>query len=90
MDLSRKLDSIGKSKFVKYYFFFKNESSNACISAFTENYTVTSKCSRTSHAKSIFRDGLQKDALLIIINSKRVDDETIARASDILKLEESE
>lgn len=73
--------------FVKYYYFFKNESRKDCISAFTENYTITSKGSRTSHAQHIFREGMKKDTLLMIINSKQVDYETIALAHDILKAE---
>ncbi|HHW57744.1 MAG TPA: hypothetical protein GXX15_08795 [Clostridia bacterium] len=87
MDLIRTLNSVGKSTFVKYYYNFKNESREACIAAFTEDYTDKSKSTRTSYAQRIFREGRQKDALQLIINSNRVDDKTIARAREILKSE---
>lgn len=87
MDLDRTLKSIGKSTFVKYYFNFKNESRDSCIIAFTENYSDNSKASRTSSSQSIFREGVQKDALRLIINSERVDKETVARAREILRSE---
>jgi len=87
MDLIRTLNSIGKSTFVKYYYYFKNESRNACISAFIENYTDKAKSTRTGHAQRIFREGMQKDALNLIINSTRVDDETITIAQKILESE---
>ncbi|MEN6325139.1 MAG: hypothetical protein ABFD18_02865 [Syntrophomonas sp.] len=87
MDLIRTLNSIGKSTFVKYYYNFKNQSRDACIIAFTENYTDKAKSTRTGHAQRIFREGMQKDALQLVINSNRVDDDTIARAHEILKSE---
>lgn len=87
MDLVRTLNSIGKSAFVKYYYNFKNETRDACIAAFTENYTDKAKSTRTGHAQRIFREGMQKDALQLIINSNKVGDETIARAREIMKSE---
>lgn len=87
MDLERLLKSIGKSTFIKYYYYFKNQSRETCIAAFTEHYTDKSKSSRTGHAKSIFSERLQKDALQLIIKSDRVDENTIARAREILKSE---
>lgn len=72
---------------MKYYYYFKNERQKDCITAFTENCTVTTKGSRTSHAQHIFHEGMQKDALQVIINSNQVDYETITRARDILKYE---
>ena len=83
----RTLNSIGKSAFVKYYYNFKNETRDACIAAFTENYTDKAKSTRTGHAQRIFREGMQKDALQLIINSNKVGDETIARAREIMKSE---
>jgi len=87
MDLLRTLNSIGKSVFVKYYYNFKNESREFCIAAFTENYTDKAKSSRTGHAQRIFREGLQKNALNLIINSTRVDDQTITLAQEFLNSE---
>lgn len=87
MDLIRTLNSVGKSTFVKYYYYFKNESRDVCIAAFSENYTDKAKSTRTGHAHRIFREGMQKDALNLIINSTRVDIETITRAQKILESE---
>lgn len=87
MELARMLNSIGKSTFIKYYYNFKNESSEFCIAAFTENYTDNAKSSRTSHAKRIFREGLQKSALNLIINSTRIDDQTVILTKEILNSE---
>lgn len=83
MDLDRVFNSIGKTTFIKYYYNFKNKSRDACIIGFEEDYTDNAKQSRTSSAQRIFREGLQKEALRIIINSK-VEDSVIDRAREIL------
>lgn len=87
MDLARTLNSIGKSTFVKYYYNFKNYPTEKCINSFEESYTDKAKTTRTGHAKRIFREGMQKEALRIIINSEKVDKETISRAFEIFNSE---
>jgi len=87
MDLVRTLNSVGKSTFVKYYYNFKNESRDACIVAFEENYTDNAKSTRVGHAQRIFRENKHIEALEIIIASSRVDAETWKRAKEILSSE---
>lgn len=84
MDLEKTLNSVGKAVFVKYYFVFANMSNEDCLEMFTENFTEKSKRSRTSHAKAIFRENKQFDALKIISNSPRVDPVVKKKAKDIL------
>lgn len=84
MDLIRTLNSVGKSTFVKYYYCFKDRSPDECIAQFDENYTDKAKRSRTSHAKHIFREFKNLEALEIIVNSERVDDSTRNKAKQIL------
>lgn len=73
MDLMRALNSVGKATFVKYYYFFKYRTNQECIAAFVEDYTEKAKCSKTSHAKMIFREGRHLQALDIICRSHKVD-----------------
>lgn len=85
--VDRLLNSVGKAIFIKYYYNFKNHSRDYCIMAFTEEYTDKAKSSRTGHAQTIFRNGLEKEALKIIISSNRLDENIIQTARDILKQE---
>ena len=87
MDLIRTLNSVGKSTFVKYYYNFKNQSRDACIIAFEENYTDNAKSTRVGHAQRIFRENKNIEALEIIVASNRVDVETWKRAKEILSSE---
>lgn len=87
MDIIRTLNSVGKSAFVKYYYNFKNESRDACILAFEENYTDNAKITRVGHAQRIFRENKNIEALEIIVASNRVDTETQNRAKEILAKE---
>lgn len=75
MDLIRTLNSVGKSTFIKYYYNFKNNSREACIMQFEEPFTDKAKLTRTGHAQRIFREGMNIEALKIIVDSVRVDDE---------------
>ena len=87
MDLIRTLSNVGKITYVKYYYNFKNESTYACITSFTEDYTDKAKATRTNHAKRIFREGMNIEALQLIINSGRIDKATIDEARKILENE---
>lgn len=88
MDLKRTLNSVGKSTFVKYYYNFKNKSREACIIQFEEAFTDKAKQTRTGHAQRIFREGMNIEALRIIVDSVRVDDEMRKRAKEILDEEQ--
>ncbi len=84
MNLEKTLNAVGKAIFVKYYFVFANMSNEDCREMFTENFTEKSKRSRTSHAKAIFREDKQFDALKIICNSPRIDPVIKKKAETIL------
>ena len=84
MNLERVLNSVGKAAFVKYYYEFKNKSREECIMLFDEAYTDNAKSTRTGHAQRIFREKKNREALEIIISSKRIDAETQKRAKEIL------
>ena len=87
MTVDRLLSSVGMRTFVKYYYNFKNQSRSYCIANFEENFTDKAKSSKTGHAQSIFKNNMEKDALLKIIHSSRVDDTTKLKATIILKNE---
>lgn len=88
MDLERLLCTVGKQSFVKYYNYFKDENytSSDILKIITEDYTDKSKRSRLGHARMIFNNKLNLEALKIIINSK-VSEETIIKAKEILNKE---
>lgn len=90
MDLERLLCAVGKQSFVKYYNYFKDENytSSDILKIITEDYTDKSKRSRLGHARMIFNNKLNLEALKIIINSK-VSEETIIKAKEILNKETS-
>ena len=79
------LNKIGKSTFIEHYYEFKN--SLIQPDDLPENFTLNSKRSRTSKARKIFRDGLQLDALQIIINSGRLEQDVIDKAKQIYEKE---
>lgn len=84
MDLEKRLNAVGKAVFVKYYYIFANMDNADCIAMITENFTEKSKRSRTSHAKAIFREEKQFDALNMICDSPRVDKKIKKKADRIL------
>jgi FMN phosphatase YigB (HAD superfamily) len=87
IDLDRLLNSIGKATFVKYYYNFKNCSRDYCIGKFEESFTDKAKSSKTGHAQTIFRRNLEKDALIKISKSNRVDANAILNAQKILEMD---
>ena len=87
-DLSRLLTSVGKETFVKYYEVFRANMdihSNAeIIEAFKEEkWNKNSINSKATAGKKIFRLGLDKEALDMVINGSRVSDEVIEQAKKI-------
>lgn len=84
MTVERLLNSVGKRTFVKYFYNFKNQSSNYCIMHFQEDFTDKAKASKTSHAKTIFKENKETEALQLIIKSSRVDEGTRLIAKGLL------
>jgi len=91
-ELERKLNSVGKSCFVKYYNLFKSYAEHnitklECINALVVN--LVSNCNgaaiRCSNAKKIFEKNMQKKALNIILTSNRIDNEIKEIANNILE-----
>lgn len=80
------LNKIGKKIFVDYYYVFKQDN-NPEVALEMEGFTIASRRSRSSSARSIFKNNLQIAALNSIIASDRVDLETIQKAKEILESE---
>lgn len=86
MGLDVLLNKIGKKIFVDYYKVFKMDD-NPEVALAVEGFTLTSRRSRSSSARTIFRNNQQIDALNNIINSDRIDTKTIERAKKLLEME---
>lgn len=87
-DLTRLLNSIGKKIFVDYYYDFKSHTSGDGLAKklLLENpmtKSLQAQKTRVSKAKQIFNDQLEKEALKIIMASKRVNEETLMKAHKI-------
>ena len=89
--LTRRLNSIGKAAFIKHFFDFKAYASGqilkeACIDriilAKTSNWDGASI--RCSNAKLIFEANMQNKALEIVVNAKRVPNDIIQKAKNLL------
>ncbi len=90
-DVGTLLNSIGKKTFVKYYETFKDAdvSHQEMIDRLaldSQKFTPTSKANKTSSARRIFREGLEIEALLIIVDS-RADLDTVEKARKLLDME---
>jgi hypothetical protein len=85
-DLYRLLGSIGKGVFVRYYHEFANSAltNQEIVELLPSEYTLKSRRTRTSGARRIFREGLEKDALRLIINSDRLDNDIVEQAKELL------
>ena len=90
--LDRNLRSIGKECFVAYFELFNSSQLTnqeiADLMGKERGYAWAACQSRTSHARSIIREGRAKDALEIIRDSEGVRDQRIrdkaARLADLL------
>lgn len=91
-DLNKTLAAVGKAVFVNFYYDFKdfsvsnNELANKIYSE-NPSSKSTSQNFRIPRARHIFELGQEKDALRIIIDSKRVDIQAIEKAKKILAKE---
>ena len=83
--LANLLKGIGKRVFVQYYEEFRQE--NVPISIFDcENFTEKSKQTSRSNARTIFKNGWEKRALQMVIDSEKTNHEIKARAKTLLVL----
>ena len=85
-DLDTMLNKIGKRIFVDYYYIFKTDDSPE-DKLIDEGFTLNSRRSRSSSARRIFRDGLHLAALKNIIQSPKIDEETLVKAKYLLAVE---
>lgn len=86
--VNRALNSIGKKCFVDYYYQFKDcvNKNYLAQSLLKENLSATSlsaQLTRINYAQWIFENFLEKETLDIIIQSSRLDAQTIQRAKQI-------
>lgn len=88
--LKRKLQSIGKTCFIKYYEMFKDENclneSLVMLISNNENYSIVATATRVNCARWIVRHNLTKEALEIITNSKKLDKTIKVKALELLQL----
>ena len=83
-DVGTLLNSIGKKTFIKYYEAFKDTDISHQqvidkLSLDTQKITSTYRTNKTSSARRIFREGLELEALQIILGSK-ADIEAVTKA----------
>jgi len=90
-ELTRKLNSVGKTAFTEYYDTFHAYSNGGmskedCIELLVSNKVSNDSGAaiRCSNAKLIFKANMQCEALTIIINSKRLALKTIKDAKKIM------
>lgn len=90
-DVGEVLNSIGKRTFIKYYENFKdldisNQEMIERLGLDPKGFSPFAKASKTSKARKIFREGLEIQALLIIVDS-RADLEAVEKARKLLDME---
>jgi hypothetical protein len=90
-DTGALLKAIGMGVFVEYYYLFKNPSLSVfeIVDRLPNEYTLNSRRTRASKARRIFRDGLEIDALRMIVDSERADPAAVRLASEIRREEYS-
>lgn len=81
-DILVTLNKIGKKIFVDYYYIFKADDNPE--EKLPDKFTLNSRRGRSSSARRIFRNHQNLEALEIIINSDRLDSNTIQNAEQIL------
>ena len=85
-DLNRLINSIGKSTFVRYFHQFADHrlSNQDVVAILPAEYSLKARNTRTSKARRIFREGLEEEALELILRSERIDEETANGARKLL------
>lgn len=89
MDLARLLRSVGQKTFVTYYHLFADStlSNQDVVEQLPERFTLKARRSKTSHARMMFKEGLEVKALEVIAASTRAGNEGTAKAAQDLLLE---
>jgi anti-sigma28 factor (negative regulator of flagellin synthesis) len=82
------LNAIGKKVFVDYYYIFKKDDSPE--EQLSTEYTLNSRRSRSSKARKLFKENKNIEALKLIIESERLDDDTRQIALKILEEESAD
>lgn len=82
MTLDELFSKVSKTTFIKYLELFENEKlvNKEIISQIEEDWTDKSKNSRVSKAKKIINEFGLKEALINVLHSKKLSDETIKKA----------
>ncbi len=82
--IARDLQTLGMSTFVEYYYDFKNLTNQELFDKFEQdkNWSLTSKQTKVSVARNIFKKNHQRHTLELIL-SGRADENTIAKATEI-------
>lgn len=86
-ELNDLLGKIGKRVFVQYFREFGNPAitNQEMIALLPNEFTLTSRKSRTAKSRRIFREGLEERALSIVANSRDVEPEAAAGARALLE-----
>lgn len=89
INVARYVNSIGKETFVDYYEIFKeatedSDNQKEYLDKLSEAWTENSKRTKLSCAIMLFRCKCEKKALEIIIQSKRLSNDTIEKAKKLL------
>lgn len=87
MDTKEILNRTGKTTFIKYYHVFKTENFEYCLNIFEEKYTINSKNTKIRQSKFLFENGLEKQALDLIVNSSKIEECYRQKAQQILNTE---
>jgi len=86
MDLARLLKSVGQKTFVDYYHLFSDLrlTNQEVVEQLPQRFTLKARNSKTGHARAIFREGLEVEALEFIGSSTRAGNEGTAKAAQEL------
>lgn len=90
-DIIRALNSIGKKCFVDYFWDFKNCNDKQMLAEKLLNdnshaFSLSAQITRINYAIWIFDNKLEKEALELIIESKRINKATLEKAKAIMSL----
>lgn len=88
--LEKSLKSIGKKSFVEDYEIYSNDNIliTEKINNLSKKYSRNGSTIRVSFADEIFKNGKQKEALGLIINSPRISNAIKVQAKELLAVED--
>ena len=89
INVERHINSIGRTTFVEYYDIFKaatadSDNQKEYLEKLSEKWTLKAKRTRLAKAINIFRCKCEKKALEMIIQSKKLEENTIEKAKMLL------